>query len=396
MTQTELGAILGYTQPAISQLENGSAAVHDVRVLRRVAKALQVPLAILVVESDEEADVNRRNFLRASAFGTGAAITVGAAGHGAAAASSTGVHVGTADVAAIVESTNQIHELDLLVGGDRLCQVAANEVRYVQQLLNTASYTETVGRSLTTAAAEMMTAAGWVHFDAGRTDQARRYYADAAQTATAADDGMAAAHALLNASLLSFGGSFSPTKLPKDARPREGVNLAEAAQSAARRDGGPKLRAVGAIYEAAARSATADASAMENAISRAHRAYESSRGYDPDWVYMPEAALSGMTGWAYMQLGDHQKATPHLQAAVDGTVAWPRENAGWRIKMAENYIQGGDIAEGCQRLTDHFEQIGSVTSSRLQSTLEVIAKDVRPHVKVPEVRELLGRMAAAG
>ncbi len=396
MTQTELGTILGYTQPVISQLEHDGAAIHDVRVLRRIAKALHVPLAILVVESDEEADVNRRNFLRASALGAGTAVTAGAAGHAATATSSTGsVQVGAADVAEIAASTSQIHELDLLVGGDRLCRVAANEVRYVEQLLKTASYSEAVGRQLTSAAAEMMTASGWVHFDAGRLDQARRYYAEAAQTATVAGDGIAASHALLNASMQSFQGGFGPSKPTKEARPRDGANLADAAQTAARRDGGPRLRALGAIYEAGAHSATGDKSAMVNAISRAHRAYESGRGHDPDWVYLPPVALAGMTGWSYMRIGDHRTATSYLQEAVDGTASWPRENVGWRIKLAENDIQGGDIAKGCHLLTDHFDQINSMTSTRLRATIQSIAQDVRPHRAVPEVREFLELVASS-
>ncbi|MEV4238947.1 helix-turn-helix transcriptional regulator [Nocardia sp. NPDC049737] len=395
MTQTELGAILGYTQPVISQLEHDGAAVHDVRVLRRIAKALHVPLAILVVESDEEADVNRRNFLRASAFGAGTATTVGATGQAVAAASSTGtIHVGAADIAEINTSTNQIHELDLLVGGDRLCRLAANEVRYVEQLLSAASYSEAIGRQLTSAAAEMMTAAGWVHYDAGRLDQARRYYAEAAQTAAAAGDGLAASHALLNASMQSFQGGFGPSKPSREARPRDGVNLADAAQTAARRDGGPRVRALGAIYEAGAHSATGDASAMTNAISRAHRAYESGRGHDPDWVYLPPAALAGMTGWSYMRIGDHRTATAYLQEAVDGTTSWPRENVGWRIKLAENHIQGGEIADGCQILIDHFDQINSVASTRLQSTIDSVVQEIHPHATVPEVRELLGLAAS--
>ncbi|GAB2694199.1 hypothetical protein GCM10027089_14580 [Nocardia thraciensis] len=395
MTQAELGAILGYTQPVISQLEHDGAAIHDVRVLRRIAKALRVPLAILVVESDEEADVNRRNFLRASALGVGTATAAGTVGHTATATSATGsVHVGATEVAEITASTNQIHELDLLVGGDRLCRLAANEVRYVEQLLDSGSYTEAAGQALTSAAAEMMTAAGWVHFDAGHLDRARRYYAEAAQTAAAANDGIAASHALLNASMQSFQGGFGPSKPSKEARPVDGVNLAEAAQNAARRDGGPRLRAVGAIYEAGAHSATGDSSAMVNAISRAHRAYESGRGHDPDWVYLPPAALAGMTGWSYMRIGDHRAATAYLQEAVDGTAAWPRENVGWRIKLAENDIQGGEIATGCQLLIDHFEQISSMTSTRLQSTIDSIVQDVRPHRAVPEVREFLELVAS--
>ena len=394
MTQRELGTLMGYAQPVISQLENNAPCVHDVRMLRRVARALHVPIAILVVESDEEADVDRRNFLRASMLGAGTATASGALAHQAGAASTGTIRVGASEVADIVASTNQIHELDLVVGGDRLCRVAVNGVRYVTQLLDNGTYTDAVGQALTSAAAEMMTAAGWVHYDAGRTDQARRYYAEAAQTATAADDEIATAHALINAGLLTFGGGFAPSKLSADSRPRAGLNLAAAAYTAVRREGGPRLRACAAIYEAGAHGAVGDSSAMEDAISRAHRAYDSSRGQDPEWVYLPAAELAGMTGWAYMRVGNHQKAAAHLQAAVAGTKAWPRENVGWRIKLAENHILGGEISEGCQLLIDHFDQIGSVTSTRLRSTLDSISADVRHHAGVPEVREFLGMRAA--
>ncbi|MEU2030970.1 helix-turn-helix domain-containing protein [Nocardia amamiensis] len=184
MTQTELGALINFSQPAVSGLERGGPASHDVRVLRLVARALQVPLAILVVESDQEADVDRRNFFRTGALGSaGAAIMSATASARAGTASS--VKVGASDVAAISDSVNQIHELDLIVGGDRLCRIAANQVRYIEQLLSRANYTETVGQALTSAGAEMMTAAGWVHYDAGRLDEARRYYADAAHAANA-------------------------------------------------------------------------------------------------------------------------------------------------------------------------------------------------------------------
>lgn len=212
MTQAELGAILGYTQPVISQLEHDGAAIHDVRVLRQIAKALHVPLAILVVESDEEADVDRRHFFRVGALG-GAGVAMMATAPQAM-GSSAGIKIGTSDVADIQDSINQIHELDLVVGGDRLCHLAAGQVRYVKQLLDAGSYTEEVGRRLATATAEMMTAAGWVHYDSDRRDDARRFYADAVHTAHATGDGIAAAHALMNASVVDLRTRLGLFKVP--------------------------------------------------------------------------------------------------------------------------------------------------------------------------------------
>lgn len=384
MTQAELGAHLHLTQPAVSQLEHDGPASHDLRVLRRVARALQVPLAILVAESDEEADVRRRQFFKTSAFGVGA--VAGGADAEVRVSAGTGVRVGASDVERIIKSVDRIHELQLMAGGDRLCDIATNEVRYVEQLLDGGSYGDKVGKALTSAGAEMMTAAGWVHYDAGCWKDARRYYADAAQAATVSGDGIAAAHSWINACLLSY---------REGSRPKEGVQLAQAAQLAARREGGPKLRALAAIREAEALSVIGDRSAMIAAVSRAHRAYESTRGHDPAYLaHLPEAQLSGLTGLAFMRLGEHNEAATHLRSAVDCTAAYRRERTAWRIRLAQNYVQCGAIADGCGILIENFAEISKVASARIQTALAEIARVLRPHGAVAEAREFLGLWTA--
>ncbi|MFJ4655283.1 helix-turn-helix domain-containing protein [Nocardia sp. NPDC088792] len=380
MTQAELGALIHFTQPAVSQLEHDGAAVHDVRVLRRVAKALQVPLSMLVVESDEEADVNRRAFLKTGAIGTAAAIRQRRADDTTMHA---GIKVGVADVERIINGTNQIHKLQLMVGGNRLHDVAANEVRYVEHLLDHGSYADRVGKALTSAGAEMMTAAGWIHYDAGRWSEAKRYYADAAQAATAAGDATATAHAWINSCLLSY---------REGSRPREGVQLAEAAQLAARRDGGPKLRALAAIREAEAYSVIGDRSAMVTAISRAHRAYDSTRGQDPGYLdYLSDTQLNGLTALAFMRSGSHRDAETYLQSAIAGTAAYPRERTAWQIRLAQNYIRAGAVADGCTLLIDNFENISSVASMRLRTAVTDLVATIQSHSTVPEAREFSER-----
>ncbi|WP_067470583.1 helix-turn-helix domain-containing protein [Nocardia amamiensis] len=388
MTQTELGALINFSQPAVSGLERGGPASHDVRVLRLVARALHVPLAILVVESDQEADVDRRNFFRTGALGSAGAAMMSATAS-AQAGTSSSVKVGASDVAAISDSVNRIHELDLIVGGDRLCRIAANQVRYIEQLLSHADYTETVGQALTSAGAEMMTAAGWVHYDAGCLDEARRYYADAAHAANAAGDGLAAAHALVNASCLMIDRSGEDM-----AGDTLAVQYAQAASRASLREGGPRLRALMAIREAEAHALRGDKASTAAATSRAYRAYDSTRGHDQDWVFLPEAELVGITGRAQRWLGDHDAATTHFQAAIDSSSAWPRERAGWQLNLAENLVSAGDIAQACSVLTDNFDTISSLASTRLRQRIDAIANTVRAHAAIPEVREFLGRRAA--
>ncbi|UAK32496.1 hypothetical protein K8O92_00110 [Nocardia asteroides] len=61
---------------------------------------------------------------------------------------------------------------------------------------------------------------------------------------------------------------------------------------------------------------TGNKSAVTDALSRAYRAYESTRGFDPHWVYLPEALLSGMTGIMQMYLGEHDAASTQIQARL--------------------------------------------------------------------------------
>ncbi|MGV9925492.1 helix-turn-helix domain-containing protein [Nocardia rhamnosiphila] len=384
LTQAELGALIHFTQPAVSQLEHDGPATYDVRVLRRVAIALQVPLSTLL-PSDEEAELKRRQFFQAGAVGATAASAVDR-GQRTGSIGATRTRIGISDVERIVRGIDRLHELQLVAGGDRLCELAANQSRYVQLLLDHGDYSDQVGATLASAGAETMTVAGWIHYDAGRWDAAKRYYADAAQAATATGDGVAAAHAWINTCLLSC---------REGSRPKEGVKLAEAAQLAARREGGPKLRALAAVREAEAHSALGNRSAMLAAVGRAHRAYESTRGRDPGYLaHLPEAQLSGLTGLVFMRIGSHREATTYLRAAIEGSAAYPRETIAWQIRLAQNHVQSGSIADGCVLLTDHFDAVSSVASTRLQAALQGIVSAVRPHSGVREARELLGMWTA--
>jgi hypothetical protein len=268
-------------------------------------------------------------------------------------------------------------------------------VRYVKQLLDSGTYTENVGLRLATATAEMMTAAGWVHYDADRRDDARSFYADAVHTANEAGDGIAAAHALMNASIIDLdaGGLVQGASAAHQPRPQKAAHLAQAAQNAARRNGGPKVRALAALREAQAQGVI-DKTAMSKAIGRAHRAYESGRGYDPDWVYLPEAEMNGLSGIAYMFSSQYPQAEELLQAAIGASAEWPRERTAWQLYLAHTYIEADDPAKACSLLTDNFNTISAVASTRLQRKLDTIATAVRPNAAVPEVKQFLEMRAA--
>ncbi|WP_249644443.1 hypothetical protein [Nocardia sputi] len=85
---------------------------------------------------------------------------------------------------------------------------------------------------------------------------------------------------------------------------------------------------------------TGNKSAVTDALSRAYRAYEFTRGFDPDWVYLPEALLSGMTGIMQMYLGEHDAA------AIDGSAVWPGEQAEWQAQWDVTWSRPGTSLKG--------------------------------------------------
>lgn len=134
---------------------------------------------------------------------------------------------------------------------------------------------------------------------------------------------------------------------------------------------------------------------MVAAVNRAHRAYESTRGQDPEYLaHLPEAQLSGLTGLAFLRRGDCQEAATYLRAAIAGTAQYPRERAAWQIRLAQSYLKAGALADGCGELINNFSSISSVASSRLQAALTDIAEELRRHVDVTEAREFLGLWTA--
>src|SRR3954452_22026959 len=76
-TQRQTGDACGYSQSEISRIENGRARVHDIRILERLARRLEIPpqlLRLAPFDVDPDWSVRRRDFLARAASGAAAAI----------------------------------------------------------------------------------------------------------------------------------------------------------------------------------------------------------------------------------------------------------------------------------------------------------------------------------
>ncbi len=385
MSQADLGAATGFSQAAISRLERGGGASHDVRTLRLVAAALAIPSSELgIAEPNEESDdVNRRKFLGLGAM-AGFATAGSAAVQPVAAASAP--RVGDADVAAVEQAVADVRDLDQLVGGDKLVRLATAQVDQVRRLLDSGSYTDPVGRRLTSALCEASINAGWVNFDAGQLGEAERFYNDAGAAAAAARNDLLLAYAYANASRLAF----------EAENPRLAVQFAQAGQRAAMRDGGPRLRALLHAREAEGFGQMRDPAAVRDAVRRARRAFDSSRGVDPQWVdFVTEAELAGLCGRAYRLAGAHNASIKHLQEAAAGMGDRPRNRACWELQLASALIEHGDAGAGCVLATNTLTTIADLSSTRVRRQLRGVVNSARQHVNINEARHFVAQATSS-
>ena len=145
-----------------------------------------------------------------------------------------GRRIGGGLLTEIEARVGSLRQLDDVIGGEDLRDVAAAELVATAALLREASYSEQDGRRLLAAFADLCQIGGWIASDAGVNAVAERRYLTGVRAAFAAGDRSMAANLL---SSLSY-------QVANVGDPRDAVLLALSAQTGAARDVTPLMRAL--------------------------------------------------------------------------------------------------------------------------------------------------------
>ncbi len=84
--------------------------------------------------------------------------------------------IGAADVDQCWISLRRLFELDDLQGGATVYEMASRMARHLQDALQRGSFTPTIGQDLGEVTSAVMEHAGWLAYDAGRQEDARRWW----------------------------------------------------------------------------------------------------------------------------------------------------------------------------------------------------------------------------
>ncbi|MFI7703253.1 hypothetical protein [Nonomuraea sp. NPDC049480] len=322
------------------------------------------------------ADVERRRFLIDSTFAIGAGsigamrwLTSPAEGH----LGGMGTRrVGRADIAAIHEVTRSFGELDNRFGSGR---VRSSVIKYldtaVSPLLKDGSYGESTGRSLAAAAAELTRLAGWMAYDMEQHGLAQRYLIQALRLARGAGD------QTLGGEILA-GMAHQAVYM---GQPAHALDLARAAQVAARSARVNTLLASAHVLEAHAHAGRGDARACGASLHAAERAFDARKpAEEPRWLsYFDEAYLSAKFAHCFRDLGVGERAVRHARRSLDMDSRYVRGRMFNLSLLAAGLLQCGELEEACSTAASALTLAGELHSARSRSYAADLRRRLEPY-----------------
>ncbi|NRQ36049.1 hypothetical protein HII36_30070 [Nonomuraea sp. NN258] len=334
------------------------------------------------------ADVERRRFLIDSTFAIGAG-SVGAVrwltSPGEGRPSGTGTRrVGRADIAAIHEVTRSFGELDNRFGSGR---VRSSVVKYldtaVSPLLKDGSYGESTGRQLAAAAAELTRLAGWMAYDMEQHGLAQRYLIQALRLARGADD-----HTLGGEILAGMAHQAIYMGQPAHA-----LDLARAAQLAARRAGVMTLLASSHVLEAHAHAGLGDARSCGASLHEAECAFDARKpAEEPKWLsYFDEAYLSAKFAHCFRDLGEGERAVRQARRSLDMDSRYVRGRMFNLSLLAAGLLQCEELEEACAAAGNALTLASELQSARSRSYAADLRRRLEPYKNERVVAQLRER-----
>lgn len=392
LTQAQLGDLIHLSKSAAGRLEHGSAAATDITVLRKVAAVLGIPPVALgiagppnpatpqrtTVDRDGQEDPMRRRDLLQGMAGIAAALALPSGMGG------DRPHISRGDVTACQASLDRLYSLDSEMGGGHVAAINEKLIARIRDVMGRAQFAPRAEDGLSAVLAGAMENAGWLAYDDGRHDDARRWWLECLH---AADLGghtpvktVTLASMAVQACTLGRGG--------------EAVQLAHAAarDTTATR----KVQSLLAAREAWGHAVLGDRAAAVAGFTRAEQLLHDSPD-DPGWVlFFGPADLASHRTQAAIRAGDLPEAERAARAAVGAPDAgrWPRNRAMYQARLGAVLAKRGAIDEAIHAATPAVAAAGTLASARMRDRVTKTVRHIAEHHTYRPAREF-GQWAAA-
>jgi transcriptional regulator with XRE-family HTH domain len=318
----------------------------------------------LPADNGQHEDVDRREFL------TGAAGFIASAGLAPPVPTR---RLGSDDLVRLQQSVTQLYALSEQHGEGAAYGATTRVFHRLRDLVGRASYDPETGRGLRELTAQSARRMGTLEFQAGRHEDARRWWLEALHWARLAES-----------DLISAGTMASMARQASDRRrPREVIDLATSAQRTLGRAATPRLKSMLLAREALGHAGAGDAASARVALRRARGPAEDARhADDPRWLdYYGMAEFACHEHRVAMMLGDFAAAEDGARTAValSDPVAYPRDYALDLLNLADVLAQRRKIDESAGAATQATIAAADLDSGRVARGLRAAAQQLAPY-----------------
>lgn len=301
-----------------------------------------------------------------------------------------GQRVGRGDVEDLWQAAEEARLWDSRYGGGN---GKANSVTECLKLkaapLLTGTYTETVGKELFTATAELSRVVGWSAFDMGQHELAQRHFVQALRLARAAGDVQTGCYVLTTMSLQTFLRGF----------PREAADMAEGAYERAKGHAAPRVLAFAKLAQARAHAREGDARAAGAALALSESLLDSIGPHtqDPEWLaYFTHARLATDATEIYRDLANPKAALTWARQADAMPAGRFTRAVGIRLAvLATSHLQARDLTQGLQLGSQALQVLRKVHSSRAHGYVRDITTALGPWRTEPQVADFTDQARTA-
>ncbi|MGW2370324.1 transcriptional regulator [Streptomyces sp. NPDC001667] len=297
--------------------------------------------------------------------------------------------LGMNDVANIQATTDAFRGLDSAHGGGLSRRAVIGQLHDVTLLANHGRTSDTVGRALFVAIADLASVAGWMNHDVGRHSEAQHYFLLGLQAAKQAGrDGAGIAGHLLNC-------------LSRQAnhlgRAEDALDLVQAAQYGTRKLPPGQLRAFLSTLEARCHAVLGQIPEAERALGTADDALAA--GHDepvPSWAAWFDDAEYRVTAGVCESIAathDPRRALRAIELITTGTAQRPAERVRSRafdhIALARAQVQADQLEAADHTTSTALDLLGRVTSTRVTDRLRELDTELAatPATAAAETRD---------
>ncbi|PNE43464.1 transcriptional regulator [Streptomyces noursei] len=302
-----------------------------------------------------------------------------------------GRHIGMTEVEGLQELTRMFRDSDNRLGGMLSRKAVVAQMADATAMLDACAYTESVGRRLFAAVADLGSVAAWMSFDSGLHTSAQQLFVTALHAASEGRDPVLGAHILqCMARQMSHLGHID-----------DALDLVHLAQYGARRQASPSTLSMLAALEARFHALLGFSDESERAAGRAEEAFTRINPAEepPHMAFFDRAELCATLGVAHQIAAKSdttvrraQRAEKSVRLLTEALDLRPdnrvRSMAFDRLGLARTHLVVGELAGAREETAAAVQLFGAVTSTRVADRLIELHDEAEPFAATHEAADL--------